>query len=345
MKIRKLRNTLYVTTPESYLSRDGENIVISLDGAEKFRMPIHNLESIVCFNFMGVTPGLMQLCAERSVGLCFVSPYGKFLGRVTGHKVGNILLRRKHYKISEENDSIISISVNFITGKILNSRAVLSRVIRDHADKININSVRDVIKYHENCITKLSNSKTHDTILGIEGDCSKGYFSVFNELIVAQKEDFYMKGRSRRPPMDYVNALLSFFYTLLAHDVQSALETVGLDPYLGFLHRPRPGRASLALDLMEELRPYLVDRFVLSMINRKQVTKKDFILKENGAVLLCENSRKNILQEWQKRKQEEITHPFLDEKISIGLLPYAQSMLLARFIRGDFEAYPPFLWK
>ena len=336
---------MYVTTPESHLSRDGENIVISLEGTERFRMPIHNLESIVCFNYMGVTPGLMQLCTERSVGLCFVSPYGKFLGRVTGGKVGNVLLRRKHFNMTENNDSTIAIAVNFITGKILNSRAVLSRAVRDHADKINANAVRDVIKYHENSITKLLKCTTYDTILGIEGDCSKAYFSVFNELIVAQKEDFYLNGRSRRPPLDHVNALLSFFYTLLARDVESALETVGLDPYLGFLHRARPGRASLALDLMEELRPYIVDRFVLSMLNRKQVTKTDFILKENGAVLLCDDSRKSILQEWQKRKQEEITHPFLEEKIPIGLLSYSQAMLLARFIRGDLEAYPPFLWK
>lgn len=345
MKIRKLLNTLYITTPESYLNRDGENIVISIDGVEKFRMPIHNLESIVCFNYMGVTPSLMGLCADRSVSLSFVSPFGKFLARVSGPKVGNVLLRRKQFLMTEKEECTREISINFVKGKILNSRAVLSRGIRDHGEKIHGARVKTAIQHLSHSLYRISECTTGDEIRGIEGDASKTYFGVFNELVVAQKEVFQMNERSRRPPKDNFNAMLSFFYTLLAHEVQSAIETVGLDPYLGFLHRPRPGRASLALDLMEELRPYLVDRFVLSMINRKQVTKKDFIHKESGGVLMSDEARKNILQEWQKRKQEDITHPFLDEKIKIGLLPYAQAMLLARYIRGDNEAYPPFLWK
>ena len=345
MIIRKLLNMLYVTTPESFLNRDGENIVISVEGKETFRMPIHNLEGVVCFNYMGVTPALMGLCAERSVGLSFVSPFGKFLARVSGPKVGNVLLRKKQYAMADDMACARDVSANLIAGKIANSRAVLLRGIRDHAEKIEAEDVKSAVKYLSGCIERLPRKEMLDGVRGIEGDASKTYFSVLGQLIVAQKEDFFMVQRSRRPPRDNFNALLSFFYTLLAHDVQSALETVGLDPYIGFLHRPRPGRASLALDLMEELRPYIADRFVLSMINRKQVTGRDFLLKESGGVILQSESRKELLREWQKRKQEEITHPFLSEKISIGLLPYAQALLFARYVRGDLEEYPPFFWR
>jgi len=344
-KIKKLLNTLYVTTPDSFLNRDGENIVISLNREKIFRIPIHNLENIVCFNYMGVTPSLMGLCAERSVGLSFVSPNGKFLARVSGFAVGNVLLRKKQYAMSDSEDIAVGISKNFITGKILNSRAVLLRGLRDHSDRTNAVAIKNETNYLLNNVKRLPKCISLDNILGVEGDSSKAYFSVLGQLILTQKETFYMNQRSRRPPKDNFNALLSFFYTILAREVESALETVGLDPYVGFLHRLRPGRPSLALDLMEELRPYMVDRFILSLINRRQVSEKDFISKESGGVLLREDSRRNILKEWQKRKQDKITHPFLDEKINIGLIPYAQALLLARFIRGDLEAYPPFFWR
>lgn len=277
MKIRKLLNTLYVTTPESFLNRDGENIVISVFGEEKFRMPIHNLEGIVCFNYSGITPALMELCAKRSVGLSFINPFGKFLARVSGGTVGNVLLRKKQYNMTDNEVFARDVSINLIAGKIGNSRTVLLRGIRDHSEKIDVLFMKSAVNHLSDGLERLFKCKNPESVRGIEGDCAKTYFSALDQLILTQKEDFFMKSRSRKPPKDNFNALLSFFYTLLAHEVQNALESVGLDPYVGFLHRLRPGRASLALDLMEELRPYMVDRFVLSMINRKQVSGKDFL--------------------------------------------------------------------
>lgn len=343
--MKKLLNVLYVTTPESYLSLDGENIVILVEGSAKFRIPIHNIESIVCFGYLGASPALMGFCAEKGVGLCFLSPYGKFLARVSGGVHGNVLLRKKHFRVADVENDCVSISVNCITGKLINSRVVIERGIRDHADKVDVAALQKVSDYIKNSTTRLQSCKTLDGIRGIEGDCAKIYFSVFDELILQQKDDFFMNNRNKRPPTDNLNAMLSFLYTLLAHDIQSALETVGLDPYVGFLHRDRPGRASLALDIMEEFRAFFVDRMVLSLINRKQITAKGFTTKESGSVMMDSDTRKEVLTAWQKRKQEEITHPFLNEKINIGLLPYVQSLLLARYLRGDLEAYPPFLWK
>ncbi|HCC07116.1 MAG TPA: subtype I-C CRISPR-associated endonuclease Cas1 [Clostridiales bacterium] len=343
--MRKLLNVLYVTTPESYLSLDGENIVILVDGSEKFRIPMHNIESIVSFAYLGASPALMGFCAENGVGLCFLSPYGKFLARVSGSVHGNVLLRKQQFIVSEVESECARVAINCITGKLVNSRVVIERGIRDHGETVDVKSLENASEYIKNSILRLQNCKTLDEIRGVEGDCAKTYFGVFDELILQQKSTFFMKGRNKRPPTDNVNAMISFLYTLLAHDIQSALETVGLDPYVGFLHRDRPGRASLALDIMEEFRAFMVDRLVLSMINRKQISAKGFTKKESGGVIMDNDTRKEVLTAWQKRKQEEINHPFLNEKVTIGLLPYIQALLLARYLRGDLDGYPPFLWK
>jgi len=343
--MRKLLNTLYVTTPESYLTKDGENVVIKIQDEIKFRIPAHNLEGIVTFGYAGASPGLMKLCAERGIGLSFMTEYGKFIARVTGKVSGNVLLRRKQYRLADNDSECVKIASAFVAGKIANARVVLQRAIRDHGDSINSNELNTAVNSLSYRIKQSQTAISLDELRGIEGDAARVYFSVFNQLIIAQKDSFAFTDRNRRPPTDPVNALLSFLYTLLMHDVCSALETVGLDPAVGFLHRDRPGRPSLALDLMEELRAYIADRLVLSLINRKQISISGFVIKENGAVYMKDDTRKEILTAWQKRKQEEISHPYLNETIPIGLLPYIQALLLARFIRGDIDGYPPFFWK
>ncbi len=340
--MRKLLNTLYVTTPESYLHRDGENVLVKVGSEEKFRIPAHNLEGIVCFGYMGASPHLMQLCSEHNIGLSFLTPHGKFLGRVNGRVRGNVLLRRTQYRVADNPTASLTISKGFIAGKIVNCRTVLGRSLRDHGEIIR----SDRIRYADNLLIenleKIENCQDADTLRGIEGNCAKFYFDVLDELILKQKTDFFIHDRNRRPPLDNMNALLSFIYTLLAHDMESALETVGLDPYVGFFHTDRPGRVSLALDMMEELRPFIADRLAISLINLQQISAKDFVKKETGAVFLTDDGRKTLLGAWQKRKQDEITHPYLNEKIPVGLIPYAQSLLMARFLRGDIDGYPPF---
>lgn len=340
--MRKLLNTLYVTTPESYLHRDGENVIVKVGSDEKFRIPIHNLEGIVCFGFMGASPHLMQLCSEHNVGLSFLTPWGKFQGRVNGRVRGNVLLRRTQYRTADNPEASLSIAKCFITAKVVNSRTVLGRSIRDHGEVIECDKVRNADNLLIENLMKIEGCRDADTLRGIEGNCAKFYFDVIDELILKQKDDFFIRDRNRRPPRDNMNALFSFLYTLLAHDVESALETVGLDPYVGFLHTDRPGRASLALDIMEELRPFMADRLALNLVNLQQVCGEDFQKKEGGGVLLTDKGRKAVLAAWQKRKTDEINHPYLDEKIPIGLLPYAQSLLMARFLRGDIDGYPPF---
>jgi len=343
--MRKLLNTLYVMSSDSYLSRDGENVVILQGSKKKFRIPIHNLEGIVSFGYCGASPALMSLCAERGVSLTFLTEYGKFLATVQGSVSGNILLRKIQYRASDNLDKSLELSQSFILGKVVNAKTVLQRGVRDH-DSVSSNPiVTESISYLSKQIGRIRNSKNLDSLRGIEGDSAKKYFSAFDSLILKQKDQFYFHERSRRPPKDNVNALLSFLYTLLTHEVRSALETVGLDPASGFLHRDRPGRPSLALDLMEELRPYLVDRFALTMINRKQISASGFKRMEINSVIMKEEARKEIITSWQKRKQEEITHPFINEKVNIGLLPYIQAMLLARHLRGDIDGYPPFIWR
>ena len=343
--MRKLLNTLYVTTHGAYLSKDGENIVIKVENQERFRIPVHNIEGIVCFGFLGASPSLMSMCAERNIALSFLSENGYFLGRVSGRVSGNVLLRRKQYRLADDSIFSSEISRIFVAGKISNSKTVLQRALRDHPDVGNSIAMEAAI--HKLSVKQKQALKCEDNsvLRGIEGEAACTYFSVFDHLIIAQKSDFYFNGRNRRPPMDNVNALLSFVYTLLMHEVRSALESVGIDPCVGFLHTDRPGRQSLALDMMEEFRPYLADRLVLTLINRKQIDAKGFVSREAGGIIMNDDTRKDLLTAWQKRKQEEIMHPFLQIMVPIGLLPYCQALLLARFIRGDIDSYPVFLNK
>ncbi|KGP75379.1 CRISPR-associated protein Cas1 [Desulfosporosinus sp. Tol-M] len=343
--MRKLLNTLYVTIPDTYLACEGENILIRVDDEIKFRVPVHNLEGIVCFNFTGASPKLMQLCCERGVSLSFLTQYGKFQARVTGKVSGNILLRKNQYRWTDNDDICVRLAKRFIAAKMMNCRAVLHRAIRDHPEVVDTSLLVSIMKLISDLGKKVDKAMDLHTLRGLEGQAANLYFSGFNELILAQKYAFQMTGRNRRPPLDRVNALLSFFYTLLAHEVTAALESVGLDPQAGFLHRDRPGRASLALDIMEELRSHFADRLTLNLINRNQIDGEGFVIKENGAVIMDDSTRKEVLTTWQKRKQEEITHPYLDEKVPLGLIPYIQAVLMARHIRGDIEDYPPFIWK
>lgn len=331
--------------PDVYLACDGENVLIKVSDEIKFRVPVHNLEGIVCFGFAGASPKLMHLCCERGVAISFLSQYGKFMGRITGNVSGNVLLRRTQYRWSDDEVVSARLSRRFIAAKIMNSRAVLHRVLRDHAEVVDKQSLERALQLLAGMPGKLEKAYNGDSIRGIEGDAAHLYFSNFNQLMLSQKEEFRMLGRNRRPPTDRINALLSFLYTLLTHEVVAALESVGLDPQVGFLHRDRPGRPSLALDVMEELRPHFVDRLAVTLINRSQISAKGFVVKENGAVIMDDDTRKEVLTAWQKRKQEEITHPYLEEKIPLGLVPYVQAMLLARHMRGDLEDYPPFFWK
>lgn len=343
--MRKLLNVLYTTNPDAYLARDGENVVIRIDNEEKFRVPVHNLEGIVCFGYPGASPALFGLCVERGIAISFVTENGKFLARVTGRVSGNVLLRRKQYRVADDSEASLKNAKNFIFGKIFNCRCVLQRFLRDHGQKEDSNGIEEILNQLSFSLQGLENCCCSDELRGLEGEAARNYYSVFDKLILDQKEVFKFSGRSRRPPMDPTNAVLSFLYTLLAHDCAAALETVGLDPQVGFLHCERPGRPSLALDMMEELRSYLVDRLALSLINNRQLSAKGFEVKESGGVIMDDETRKMVITTWQKRKQEEITHPFLKEKIPIGLIPYAQSLLLARHLRGDLDAYPPFLMK
>ncbi len=343
--MRRLLNTLYVTTPESYIAREGENILIKINDEVRFRIPIHNLEGIVCFGYMGASPSAMHLCTEKGVELCFLTEHGKFLARVSGEVSGNVLLRRKQYRWADNNIERARLSKRFVTAKVHNSRRVLQRAIRDHQTALDVNVLESAISRLKGMLERIDKSTSVDVIRGIEGEAANVYFSCFDDMIVAQKESFVFNERVRRPPRDPVNAMLSFIYTLLVHECFSSLESVGLDPQVGYLHTDRSGRESLALDLMEELRPFLADRLVLSLINRKQVNESGFKKRENGASYMDDETRKKVLMAWQNRKREEIMHPFLNEKIPIGLIPYVQAMLMARNVRGDMDDYPPFLWK
>ena len=343
--MKKLLNTLYVTSENSYLALDGENIVILEDKQEIGRLPLHNLEGIVSFGYRGTSPALMGACAERNISLCYVSPQGKFLARVSGRTKGNVILREQQYKSSCDEKVSFSIAQNCIIGKVFNARWVLERAVRDHNLQIDVDRVKEASEKLKNSLEYIKNCKSKEQLRGYEGEAASIYFSVFNELILQQKTNFVFGGRSKRPPMDNVNAMLSFVYTLLTNQIVSALECVGLDPYIGYLHTERPGRVSLALDLIEELRAVLADRFVLSLINKKIVSKKNFKVMENGAVLMNDELRKKLLTEWQNKKKESLTHPYLKEKIQWGMVPYVQAMLLARYLRGDLDGYPVFLWK
>jgi len=342
--MKKLLNVLYITSPDTYLSLDGENIVLKHEEKPTARLPLHNLEQIVCFNYQGVSPGLMGACAERNIGLCFVSPGGRFLARVEGRVRGNVLLRKKQYAVSETEEQSIAIAASFVLGKISNSRKVLNRAVRDHALLVDVERLNEVSASLKEMLRQVKACGAVSDLMGYEGNAARSYFDVFDQMILQQKEDFHFAGRNRRPPLDRMNALLSFLYTILANECASALETVGLDPYVGFLHQDRPGRPSLALDLMEELRPVFADRLALSMVNLRQVAGSGFVEKESGGILMDDETRKKVLTLWQERKKDQIVHPFLKEKVNFGLIPYIQALLLARHLRGDLDAYPPFFW-
>lgn len=343
--MKKLLNTLFVTQPDVYLSLDGDNIVLRKEQESIGRIPLHNLEGIVSFGYTGASPALMGYCAERNISIAFLTKNGRFLARVIGQSRGNVVLRKRQYRLSEDEEASAKISRNFIIGKLFNHKWMVERMTRNHPLRIDINAFKETSKQLTSVLHEVKVCEELDRLRGWEGQAAITYNKVFNSMILQQKEDFVFHLRSRRPPQDNVNAMLSFAYTLLANDTAAALEAVGLDAYVGFMHRDRPGRASLALDVMEELRGVLADRFVLSMINRKEITSAGFLTKENGAVLMTDEARKTFLQAWQTKKQEKITHPFLGEKIMWGLVPYVQSLLLARYLRGDLDDYPPFLYK
>lgn len=343
--MKKLLNTLYVTSENSYLSLDGENVVVLEDKEERGRVPLHNLEGIVCFGYRGTSPALMGACAERNISLCYLTPQGKFLARISGRVKGNVILRQQQYTSRNDPEISLEIAKYCILGKVYNARWVLERALRDHAMQIDAEKVKNASVFLKNSLFHIQNAESKEQLRGYEGEAASVYFGVFNELILQQKKEFVFQGRNRRPPMDKVNALLSFVYTLLTNSITSALEMVGLDPYVGYFHTDRPGRVSLSLDMIEEFRAILADRFVLTLINKKIVSGKNFSVKENGAVLMDDELRKKVLTEWQNKKKETITHPYLKEKVEWGMVPYVQAMLLARYLRGDLDGYPVFLWK
>ncbi len=343
--MKQLLNTLFVTTQGSYLSKEGDTVLVNHEQEVKLRVPIHNLGSIVCFGNVLCSPFLLGLCGERNVTLSFLTENGRFLARVHGPVSGNVLLRREQYRRADDPATSAEIARSVVTAKIANSRIVLQRAMRDGPELADSTAMKQALEDMSQYIKNLAEQATVDQIRGVEGNAAATYFGVFDHLISANKEHFFFKERSRRPPLDNMNALLSFLYTLLVHDVQSALEGVGLDPAVGFLHRDRPGRPGLALDLMEELRAYLADRLALSLVNRQQVKPEGFTKTESGAVTMDDVTRKAVLVAWQKRKQEEVTHLFLQEKVSLGLLAHVQAQILARYLRGELDGYPPFLWR
>lgn len=343
--MRKLLNTLFVTSEDAFLSLDGETVCVGINKQKVGQFPLHTLENILCFSYWGATPAFMGACAKRGVNLAFYSPFGKFLCRVVGENQGNVLLRKQQYRVSDDRKASCGIARNMILGKVFNGRWVIDRTLRDHALRVNEERFRHTINLLNDGIGRIHWEEDLDSLRGIEGECASLYFGVFDEMILNQKEAFFFHGRNKRPPLDCVNAMLSFGYSLLANDCAAALEGAGLDSYIGFLHRDRPGRKSLALDLMEELRAVMVDRFVLTLINNRQIHEEHFRMAENGAVEFMDEGKKKFLAAWQERKREQITHPYLKEKICWGLVPHIQSLLLVRYLRGDLDGYPPFLWK
>ena len=343
--MKHLLNTLYILSEDIYLSLDGENVVANRDKQVAARYPLHTLQNIVTFSYAGASPALMGACAERQIGLAFCTPRGKFLARICGENNGNVLLRRTQYRAADDPIQCCQISRTMIFGKLFNARWIIERTRRDHSLRVDNEKLTSVSQQIYELLSQVKEITSLEELRGLEGVGASAYFSVFNEMILGDKETFFFHGRSRRPPLDATNAMLSFAYSLLSHDCASALESVGLDSYVGFLHRDRPGRISLALDLMEELRPCMADRFVLTLINNRQVKATDFLYMESGAVLLTDDGRKNFLKNWQEKKKEMLTHPYLGEKLPWGMIPYIQALLLARYLRGDLDTYPPFLWK
>lgn len=343
--MRKLLNCLYVLTEDAYLTLEGENVVILQGETSLGRFPLHVLETILCFSYKGASPALLGACCARNIPVCFFTPYGRFLCRVTGEVRGNVLLRREQFRRAENTSSACELARCFLIGKIWNSRQVLLRACRDHPQRLDTAAFQAASDRLGQVILQLDGAVGMETLRGLEGTAAKQYFDLFGQMVLQNREDFAFYGRSRRPPLDRINAVLSFVYTLLAHDCASALEGVGLDPYVGYLHTDRPGRASLALDLMEELRPVMADRLALTLVNTKVLSPKQFEVRENGAVFLDESGRKTVLTAWQERKRDLVQHPFLKERMAWGLIPHVQALLLARCLRGDMEQYPPYFWK
>ncbi len=343
--MRHLLNTLYITLPDVYLAVSGENIVIKRDNNILVRYPFHNLEDIVLFSYLGMSPKLIQKCMDYGIGICYLTPTGRFIARLRSESKGNILLRRKQYRVADDETESLNISKNIICAKIYNEKWTIERYIRQYEHRIDSTHLKDSSKYLTKLLEKVNEVCDIDELRGIEGIAQVTYFSCFDEMILNQKEDFKFQTRTRRPPLNPINAMLSYIYSILSNDVASALESVGLDAYAGFMHTDRPGRISLALDLVEELRAPVADRFVLSLINMNQIKGKDFIYEDNGAVLIKDDSKRKIIKLWQSRMQKIITHPFLNEKIEWGLVPFPQAMLLARYLRGDLDGYPSFMWK
>jgi len=346
--MRKLLNTIYVTSEDAWLRKDGANLVVEVDGVERGRAPLHMLEGVVGFARTGASPALMAACAEGGIALSFLQPSGRFMARVEGARSGNVLLRRAQYRIADDPPKATNIVRGFVAAKAANQRNVVLRALRDHGPGM-ADEVRTVVSGAEARLADIgrraAGADEVDVLRGLEGEAAAQYFSVFDHLVRSNEEAFRFRGRSRRPPLDRVNALLSFLYAVLGHDCRSALEAHGLDPQVGFLHTDRPGRAGLALDLMEELRPVMADRLALSLINRGQLKSSDFIAEETGGVRLVDAARKAVLAAWQERKRDQLRHPFLSETIPLGLLAHVQAQLLARCLRGDLDGYPPFIWK
>ena len=342
--MRKLLNTLYITKENGYLSLDGENLVLTIDGKEAIRLPFTNIESVVCMNYLGCSPALMGKCAKENVSLCFVSPGGRFLARVTGVVKGNVFLRCDQIKLTGSPEKQAEIVRNIITAKIKNTKNLILRSRRDNKEIDSDERITHTLEILDNNIAKLQEESDMDVLRGIEGQSAKAYFDIFNRLITKQKEDFIMIDRTKRPPLDRVNAVLSFLYTVCTNDIASALECVGLDPYIGVFHTLRPGRVSLACDIMEEFRA-MIERLVISLINLKTLQKDDFEVQISGAVLLNNDGRKKVITAWQNKKKEIILHPYLKEKVAIGLFPYVQANLMAKYIRGEISEYPALIWR
>lgn len=343
--MKHLLNTLYILSEDIYLSLDGENVVANRDKEAVARYPLHTLQNIITFSYSGASPALMGACAQRQIGLAFCTPRGKFLARVCGEGNGNVLLRRSQYRVADDPAQCCQVSRTMIFGKLFNARWSIERTRRDHGLRVDGEKLARASQQIYGLLPQVKEVTSAEELRGLEGVGASAYFGVLDEMILGDKDTFFFHGRNRRPPQDAVNAMFSFAYSLLAHDCASALESVGLDSYVGFLHRDRPGRTSLALDLMEEMRPCMADRFVLTLINNRQIKASDFLYLESGAVLLTDDGRRGFLKSWQEKKKETLTHPYLGDKLLWGMVPYIQALLLARYLRGDLDAYPPFLWK
>ena len=343
--MKKHLNTLFVLTQGAYLKKEGQAIVVRIEKLDRLRLPMINIAAMVCFGRVSCSPYLLGACAKRGIAISFMTEHGRFLAAVNGFTPGNVLLRREQYRRADSPEATATIARACIVGKLANYRTVLRRANRDQQKSESTDRIERMANRIDLKLKTLQSGLGLDQLRGVEGDATADYFAVFNELITSQKEWFSFTSRSRRPPLDPVNAMLSFLYSMLTNDMRSACESVGLDAAVGFLHRDRPGRPGLALDLMEELRPVLVDRVVLSVINRQQVNVAGFIKEPGGGIRMDDATRKELVGADQKRKSEEITHPFLQEKMTLGLVPLIQARLMARFLRGDSDAYPPFNWK